>query len=123
MVRDLQNFVDEVDNRFRDQEVHARKDSVGTMNTPFDANKNETLAEEIIFFKCIWIINASKKVDVVYHNVPSRKLLPAGNMPTVIIKFVRFHKKALIMKNGHKLISIKYRWTKYIYIYIYIYIN
>ena len=50
MVRDLQNFVDEVDNRFRDQEAHARKDSVVTMNPPFDANKNETLAEEIIFF-------------------------------------------------------------------------
>ena len=26
-------------------------------------------------------------------------------MPTVIIRFVQFHKKALIMKNGHKLIS------------------
>ena len=47
-VRDLENFVDELDDRLRDQEAYARKDNVRIMSPTFDASRNETLAEETI---------------------------------------------------------------------------
>ena len=52
-----------------------------------------------------------------YHVVPSRKPLPAVTMPTVIIKFLPFHKKTLVMKNRRKRKGIKNPLNeKYIYI-------
>ena len=100
-VRDLENFVDELDDRLRDHEAHTRKDSVRFVNPPFDASKNETLAEKIVnvFEKCLDIKCITKTGLVAHHVVPSRKPLPARNMSTVIIKFVQFHKKELVMKN------------------------
>ena len=86
--RDLENFVDELDDRLRDYEAYTRKDSARIMNPPFDASKNETLAEIIKFFeKYLDIKYITGSGLVAYHVVPSRKLLPARIMPTVINKF------------------------------------
>ena len=71
------------------------------MNPPFNASKNETLAEEIIkFFEKYLDIKRITEIELVaYHVVPSRRPLPAGIMPTVIVKFVQFHRKALFIIN------------------------
>ena len=107
-VRDLENFVDELDDRLRDQEAYTRKDSMRIMNPPLDASRNETLANIKKFFeryldiKCI-----TESRLVAYHVVPSDKPTPARIMPSVIIKFVHSHKNALVMKNRRKLKGIK----------------
>ena len=40
-VRELENIVDENDDRLREQEAYTRNDSVRIMNPPFDAKKTK----------------------------------------------------------------------------------
>ena len=108
-VRDIYDFCDYIDDRLRNQERYTSKDCVIIQNPPFNAEDNINLAENIIkFFKTVLKI---EKVDErglkAFHILPSKKPLPNGILPAVIVKFVYFADKDTVFRSRRQLRDYK----------------
>ena len=108
---ELWDFVSGLDNRLREQERYASKDSIIIDNPPCDARHEGTFLPQLLVF----LNKMYKKTDITisesrlkaYHILPGPVPLQDNLMPSIIVKFVHFSDKAEIYKNCRMLKSME----------------